>query len=458
MRLHKCPLCSFTHTSLNMIGQHKRSCTGQTAGSLARRQASMMGMPPSSDADEEAAAASLSPGRDSLPGDDDTRSPPGSGASGCSHDATPMEQEPSPGQAVDAAEAAAAAASAESANARAATRERQLRQVLNDPRAQTPRVMYSLDEWHWIQMSKDSQWSRKDAARHLANEAEVRRAAGQPSLRLFTQADINRLLDGYTADRGMEFSPTDVVFADGSNPFPRSDANKGAAGTVCLTAYQRSSLSVLRDMFTDLASDSAEHREATPCFRDGERVFGAPITGTWLEAQQARVRAIDPNGYVFSFDIFHDKSEKFGRSFYPVYIVSNHLSLDEKRNPINWRLVALWPILHFDQSPPLGETQKRRQRANYITALLDTLLRTEELTDAMQNGMDIGDARVWPILQLSILDHPEKCQDAKCNQLRCKTAARALSRFPQIDGGSALLGAPGAARQVGSSRTTRSQC
>ncbi|EOD39242.1 hypothetical protein EMIHUDRAFT_108988 [Emiliania huxleyi CCMP1516] len=196
-------------------------------------------------------------------------------------------------------------------------------------------------------------------------------------------------------------------------------------------------------MFTDLASDSAEHREATPCFRNGERVFGAPITGTWLEAQQARVRAIDPNGYVFSFDIFHDKSEKFGRSFYPVYIVSNHLSLDEKRNPINWRLLALWPILHFDQSPPLGETQKRRQRANYITALLDTLLRTEELTDAMQNGMDIGDARVWPILQLSILDHPEKCQDAKCNQLRCETAARALSRFPQIDGGSALLGAPG---------------
>ena len=366
------------------------------------------------------------------------------------------DQVPTPPRRVtDPTEVAAAAAAAEDACARDATRERQLRQVLESPATQTPRVAFGLDPWHWLQMCCDSQWSRDAAARHLANEAEVRSEAGRPPLPFSTQAHIYGLLDRYTAEHSMEFSPKDVVFADGSHPYP-IDAVKGAAGTVCLTAYQRSPVSVLRDMFTDLASDSAEHREATPCLRDGERVFGPPWTGTWLEAQQARVRAIDPNGYVFSFDIFHDKSEKFGRSFYPVYIVSNHLSLDEKRNPINWRLVALWPILHFDQSPPLGETQKRRQRANYITALLDTLLRTEELTDAMQNGMDIGDARVWPILQLSILDHPEKCQDAKCNQLRCKTAARALSRFPQIDGGSALLGAPGAARQVGSSRTTRS--
>lgn len=326
-------------------------------------------------------------------------------------------------------EEAAKAAAAVRDEVERARLNRQLDDALSCLSTLAPTTTFGPEAWHWIEMVVRSMWSRDDARDHLAREADIRRRTGRRALPFDSQAGVYAVLDKWLEEQGMSFSAVEVTFHDGSEPHPQAvtSAMKGAPGTVTLTAYQREMVSVLRLMYTDVASDAPDHRLAEQVWRDGERVFGAPWTALYMEQQQAEVRLREPEGRIISWSLFHDKSNKFGRDFYPVFAVCNHLSLEEKRKPANWVLVAIWPILHFEESPPIGETQRRRQRAHYLQAVLDALLLQPALATAMKDGMHIayppgstGPAhKVWPRLQTSILDHPEKCADAKCKSNRC---------------------------------------
>jgi len=350
----RCPECGhFTTTFPAVMGRHRRACK-RPAQSRAPPHPAAATSEAQAEPPADGTAQEMSDGRAPL-------SPTASevaesivdpgGASGDEAGVGEQHEEASWRQTEEAAKAAAAVRD----EVERARLNRQLDDALSCLSTLSPTTTFGPEVWHWIEMVVRSMWSRDDARDHLAREADIRRRTGRRALPFDSQAGVYAVLDKWLEEQGMSFSAVEVTFHDGSDPHPQAvtSAMKGAPGTVTLTAYQREMVSVLRLMYTDVASDAPDHRLAEQVWRDGERVFGAPWTALYMEQQQAEVRLREPEGRIISWSLFHDKSNKFGRDFYPVFAVCNHLSLEEKRKPANWVLVAIWPILHSPLTPPL---------------------------------------------------------------------------------------------------------
>ena len=257
-------------------------------------------------------------------------------------------------------------------------------------------------------------------ALHKLVASEVSRAAPMP---LSSKADLLGRIDKVAAELNLGFDARQVNFWDGDAYGGMHGGGSRQMGTRTAIIYIRDIGAVSKLVFEDPSTYGMQDwRGYVPdVTQTGERRYSSVLNS---KAFERAWRAMPAGATPYSLLVFMDKTEEesTNRSYYPVLIVSNHLSPAERRKRANWHVVALLPVLKFASTAIQRSAQATRQRKALLLECYSVLFGS--WTTVMTEGLDLTDASgrthvVYPFVGCLLADNMEIYSIAQVVSLRC---------------------------------------